>query len=171
MRIIVLTLAFLTILSVSCEEKKTSREGGIQIYLLSDYESYQPSMRINEGTVLREKEPLIRYTDILSYDSRNYSFNITNSAQDILKDKELNLHSRAFVLVANHENIYTGYFWASYSSSICPWLTIDPIHAQYAGELTVQLGYPGLMEGMSIPDRRNDGRILSILRHDRKLIE
>jgi hypothetical protein len=27
------------------------------------------------------------------------------------------------------------------------------------------------MEGMSIPDRRNDGRILSILRHDRKLIE
>ncbi len=171
MRLILLILAFLTVISVSCEKKKNSGEGGIQIYLLSDYETYQPSMRIDEGTILREKDPLIRYTDILSYDSRNYSFNITNSAQDILKDKELNLHSRAFVLVANQENIYTGYFWASYSSSICPWITIDPIYAQYAGELRVELGYPGLMEGMSIPDRRNDESILSILRHDRKLIE
>ena len=88
-----------------------------------------------------------------------------------MKSRGHTIHTRTFALVANQEIIYTGYFWSSFSSAICPWLTIDPLFAEISGELRVELGYPGLMEGMSIPDHRNDERILSILRHDRKLIE
>jgi hypothetical protein len=171
MRLLLLTLAFLIVLSVSCEEKNTIHEGGIHIYLLSDHESLDPLWEIDESTIVPEESPVIRYEDILSYDPKSYVFKISSSAQESLKGKESSIHSRPFVLVANKEYIYTGYFWAAYSSAICPWLTIDPIHAQYTGELKTELGYPGLMEGMSIPDRRNDGRILSILRHDQKLIE
>ena len=171
MRLFLTILAFLSILSISCEEKNTIREDGIHFYLLTDPESLDPLWEIDESTIVPEESPIIGYEDILSYDTRNHAFKISSSAQERLKGKESNIHSRPFVLVADKEYIYTGYFWASYSSAICPWLTIDPIHAQYAGELRIELGYPWMMEGMSIPDRRNDVRILSILRHDRKLIE
>ena len=170
MRLLILTLAIFTILSVSCEKKKTIPEGGIHIYLLSNHESLDPLWEIDDSTFLLEEYPIIGYEDILSYDPKNHTFKISSAAQESLKGYESNIHSRPFVLVANKENIYTGYFWAAYSSAICPWVNIDPIHAQYAGELRIALGYPWLMEGMSIPDQRNDGRILNILRQDGKLI-
>jgi hypothetical protein len=171
MRLILLPLAFLIITSISCERKKTMAEGEIQIYLLSDHASQEPLWETNERAIILEDIPLIDYTDIYSYDARKHSFKITASAQETFKSPENTLHTRTFALVANHEIIYTGYFWSSLSSAICPWLIIDPLHTGITGELTVQLGYPCLMDGMNIPDRRNDERILSILRHDRKLIE
>ena len=170
MRPLITTLAILLALTCSCEKKPTL-EGEIHIFLLSDAATQDPLWETEESNLVRELVPLIEYKDILSYDSVDFIFKISNTAQENLEGQESNLHSRAFVVVANGENIYTGYFWASYSSASCPWLTIDPIHAQYSGELRTALGYPWLMEDMSIPDRRNDGRILSILRHDRKLIE
>jgi hypothetical protein len=171
MRHIILTLTIFTILSVSCEKKKTIPEGGIHIYLLSNYESLDPLWEIDDSNFVLEGHPIISYEDILSYDARNHAFKISSSAQESLKGDETDIHSRPFALVADKKCIYTGYFWASYSSAICPWLTIDPIHAQFAGELRIELGYPWLMEDMDIPDRRNDVRILNILRQDRKLIE
>lgn len=170
MRPLITTLAILFTLTCSCE-KKATLEGEIHIFLLSDAATQDPLWETEESNLVRELVPLIEYKDILSYDSVDHIFKISSTAQENLEGQESNLHSRAFVVVANGENIYTGYFWASYSSAICPWLTIDPIHAQYAGELRTELGYPWLMEDMNIPDRRNDVRILSILRHDRKLID
>jgi hypothetical protein len=171
MRLFLASLGFIIMLSVSCEKKNTIDEGGIQIYLLADHESLDPLWEIDESTIVPEEEPIIQYEDILSYDPKGHAFKISSSAQESFKSKESSIHSRPFVLVANNEYIYTGYFWAAYSSAICPWLTIDPIRAQYAGELRIALGYPWLMEDMSIPDRRNDTRILNILRQDRKLID
>jgi len=171
MRLLLVSIAFLSVLSVSCENKNTIDEGGIYIYLLADHESLDPLWEIDESTIVPEEKPIIQYEDILSYDSKSHTFKISSAAQESFKGTESSIHSRPFVLVANNEYIYTGYFWAAYSSAICPWLTIDPIHAQYAGELRIALGYPWLMEDMSIPDRRNDGRILNILRQDGKLIE
>jgi len=171
MRIVVTILALLSIISISCEKKNTVPKEGIHFYLLSDHESLDPLWEIDESTILLEEIPLIKYEDILSYDTKNHSFKISSAAQERLKGKESDIHSRPFVLVANKEYIYTGYFWAAYSSAICPWLNIDPIHAQYAGELRIELGYPWLMEDMTIPDRRNDQRILNILKQDRKLTD
>ena len=65
MRFIILTIALLAILSVSCEKKKTSREGEIHIYLLSNHESLDPLWEINESTIILEDSPLINYKDIL----------------------------------------------------------------------------------------------------------
>ncbi len=169
MRIILPMLVLLTLLGVSCEKNTTSPVGEIHIYLLSAYESYYLSSRINENKAVLEKEPLIDYRDIISYDSRNHTFKISSYAQNTFKSRGQTIYTSAFALVANREIIYTGYFWPSFFSSTCDWLTIDPIHAEYSGELAVQLGYPGLIDGWDIPDRRNDQRILSILRRDQKL--
>jgi hypothetical protein len=147
----------------------TTSEGKIHIYLLEDQESRVPLWEIETADITLQDRPFINYGDILFYNASEYTFKITESAQERMEGEEL--HSRTFALVADGEIIYTGYFWASYSSSSCPWLTIDPIRAQYAGELGVSLGYPGFTEGMNIPDHRNDKRIINILRQDRKLKE
>jgi hypothetical protein len=171
MRAILVILALLAMPCSSCEKKISLAEGEINIYLLADHESLDPLWEADEGTLRTEDHPFIGYDDILSYDPVSHIFKISSSARQYLKGKETDMHTRPFVLMANEEYIYTGYFWSSLSSAVCPWLTIDPIHAQYTGELRVELGYPGWMEGMDIPDHRNDERLLGILRHDGKLIE
>jgi hypothetical protein len=171
MRAIWLIPALLAIPGPSCEKINPIVEGEIDIYLLADHESIDPLWDVDESTLRTEDHPLIGYDEILSYDPSSHIFTISYSARQNLKGKEMEIHTRPFVLTANEKFIYTGYFWSSFSSSICPWLTIDPVHAQYTGELRVELGYPEEMDGMNIPDRRNDKRLLRILRHDGKLIK
>jgi hypothetical protein len=54
---------------------------------------------------------------------------------------------------------------------MCDWLVIDPLDYSGRHELKVKLGYPGLVEGDVIPDKRNDEKLLDVLRMDNKLIE
>jgi hypothetical protein len=164
-------IVLVTLFSISCEKKNTVLEEGIHFYLLSDHETLDPLWEIEKNAFIPEEDPIISYVDILSYNLKSHTFKISDSARERLQGVESDIHGRPFVLVAHKQFIYTGYFWASYSSAICPWLTIDPIHAQYSGELRVALGYPWLMDDMSIPDSRNDERLLNILRQDRKLID
>ena len=171
MRFVLLSLFFLAFLHSSCEKKNTMQVGELDIYLLSDQDSPEALWEMEENKITLEDTPFIKYEEIISYHAVDHIFKITMSAMERMESRGNSLHRCTFAMVANDEIIYTGYFWAAFSSAICPWLTIDPIHARYTGELHVQLGYPGLMEGMSIPDRRNDERILRILRHDRKLID
>jgi hypothetical protein len=171
MRCVLLSVIFLACLNSSCEKKNSFPDGALNIYLLSDQDSREALWEIDETKITLEEKPLINYKDIMSYDPGAHVFKITSSARDRIKSLANSLHTCTFAMVADKEIIYTGYFWASFSSAICPWLTIDPIFAQYAGELKVQLGYPGVMEGISIPDRRNDERLLGILRHDGKLLD
>lgn len=171
MRFVLLSLIFLACLNNSCEHKNTIQDGALNIYLLADQDSREALWEIDESKITLEENPFIKYEDIISYNAVNHIFKITTSARDRIGSRGNSLHTCTFAMVANEKIIYTGYFWAAFSSAICPWLTIDPIHAQYAGELHLQLGYPALMEGMSIPDRRNDERILRILQHDKKLID
>ena len=77
----------------------------------------------------------------------------------------------AFAVAADEELAYTGYFWPGYSSMGCQWITTDPLFIGNRNTMTMGLGYPGLIEGTSIPDNRNDPRILEIFRADGKLIE
>jgi hypothetical protein len=170
MRLYLPAIALLLIFGSSCEKQKPGVEGEIGIHLLSHQQTLDPLWEVDENTLTTEDIPLIRYEDILSYDPEKHIFRISSDAREGLKGQEMDLHNRAFAVKADEELIYTGYFWASFSSSICPWLTIDPIHAAYTGELRVELGYPGWMEEMRIPDRRNDRRVLDILRRDGKLV-
>lgn len=171
MRHVVFSLIFLACLNGSCEKKNPVQDGELNIYLLSDQDSGNELWEIDESKITLEENPFIYYEDIISYKAMDHTFMITTSASERIGSRGNSLHRCTFAMVANEKIIYTGYFWSAFSSAICPWITIDPIYARYAGELKIQLGYPGLLEGMSIPDRRNDERLLRILRHDRKLIE
>ncbi len=140
---------------------------GVEIYLLKSFETVGMSKKINEGSVVLNNSPLVRYSDILSYDKIDYSFSVSDRAVDAIKNVKHSVFGVAFALTVDGRVVYTGYFWPSYSSATCDWVTIDPFLSEYTKTLKVYLGYPGDWDG--VEDRRNDERIISVLQRDKKL--
>lgn len=164
----------LLLLFFSCDKEDNLQPFGksIDFYVLSEYQTIENSFKIIDSTAKLSDYNIIGYSDIISYSSKTYTFTVNNSISDRLNDFENNsIHGTPFALTVDNEIIYTGYFWAGYSSMSCDWITIDPLDYSGNHELTVQLGYPGLMQGDYIPDNRNDSRIINTLKHDNKLIE
>jgi hypothetical protein len=144
----------------------------VDFYALTDYQTQGPSMKIIESSVILSDSLIIPYNEIIYYRSKTHTFFITEHLSDILSDfEEHPLGRKPFALVADGELIYTGYFWYGFMSSGCDWVVIDPIDYSGENKITVRLGYPGLIDGDQIPDKRNDPRLLRILKKDRKLID
>ncbi len=144
-----------------------SPSDGVEIYLLKSFETVGMSKKINEGSVVLNNSPLVRYSDILSYDSVEHSFKVSDRAIDAVKNIKHSVFGVAFALTVDGRVVYTGYFWPSYSSATCDWITIEPLIPELTKEFKVELGYPGDWEG--VEDRRNDERIISVLQRDKKL--
>lgn len=166
-------LAFGLILVLnSCDKEDNCcpSEKSIDFYYISEYQKLDNSFKIIDSTVIISDLKIIDYSNILSYSSKNYTFVVSDSISDRLNDFENHsIHGVPFALAIDKELIYTGYFWASYSSLGCDWITIDPLDISGNNELTVRLGYPGLTLGDSIPDKRNDSRLINVLKQDKKL--
>ena len=154
----------------SCEKNNLdSVEGNVEFYLLESYQTIGNSCQIDESTVVTKAEPLIRYADLISYDPDHHVFDISGEANAAIRNMHYPVTGIAFAIKANNILIYTGYFWPGYSSLGCSWITIDPIMVDVGNTIEVKLGYPGLIEGEEIPDKRNDQRILNIFKRDHKL--
>lgn len=168
-----LSIGILIIYLWRCELEpvNTASENQVELYLLESYSEKGNTSQIDESTVVTESTPLINYSDFLSYDSLEYVFGISNKAVNAIENLEHSVHGLAFGIVANNTLIYTGYFWPSYSSAICDWIVIDPLMVSIENKMIVRLGYPGLIQGMEIPDKRNDRRIIQIFAGDNKLIK
>ncbi len=168
-----LSIGILSVFVWGCELdlERTDSESKVELYLLNSYSKMVDSYQIDEASVLIENSPLISYADLLSYDSLEYAFEISNKAMKAIENLEHSVHGLAFGIKADETLVYTGYFWPSYSSAICDWIVIDPIMASIDNKIIVSLGYPGLLQGMEIPDKRNDSRIIKIFESDNKLIK
>lgn len=170
--IITLLTLFISIYFISCEKDNTPSNAEVEFYLLSSFNTKNGTCKIIDSSVIMSDTALIKYDEFFSYDMGDYSFKVSDRIADWLNDFENNrIHSCAFALTIDKEIIYTGYFWAGFSSAMCDWIVIDPLNYSGKNELTVKLGYPGLVVGDTIPDKRNDKRLLDVLRMDNKLIE
>ncbi len=169
----ILSLFFISFFTSSCSKEETIRcftdAEGVDIYLLESYETTETGCQINEVTAIIKSDPFINYSGLLSYNSKEYTFTISQDAKKKMMDIQFPVSGIAFAVVVHNEIIYTGYFWPGYSSQACVWTTIDPLHLYSGNELWVTLGYPG--EISQIADKRNDSRILDVFRRDGKLIE
>lgn len=151
----------------SCSKYNTDINGDVEIYILSTYQTRDPGSAILIDGMELSRSPIISYDELLKYNSRTYQFSVPTSTIDKLEDK----FGSAFAITINKEVIYTGYFWAAYSSSTVDWVTIDILGGLRKDRLEVSLGYPGMMIEWDIPDKRNDRRILSVFARDGKLID
>jgi hypothetical protein len=155
----------------SCEKKESNLyfNGRVELYLIQNYSKIDHSSQINENTVVTEKAALIFYSDIISYDSTECIFELSDRAIEAIKGLKHSVNGLAFGIKVNDKLIYTGYFWPGYSSASCDWVVIDPFMTSIGNKIQVRLGYPGLVQGQTIQDKRNDGRIIQILKQDNKL--
>jgi hypothetical protein len=142
----------------------------VEFYLLKSYTTLKGSAEIIESWVELNDEPIITYDDIEWYNSSTHTFKVTKSIADWLNNfKENPIHGKAFAVALDKKVIYTGYFWAGYSSAGCNWLVIDPLNYSGRNELIVRLGYPGLIQGTSIKDNRNNAELIMTFECDNKL--
>ncbi len=160
-------VALLSISTFGCN-RETESNGKVEFYLLDSFSTLEKSCQINDTTVTTKSEVLVNYSDIISYDSDNYIFELSDAAVTKIKNLDYSVNGLAFAVKANEELIYTGYFWPGFSSASCAWLVIDPISLS-DGKAEVKLGYPTLYPDQYIEDKRNDERIIDILKLDNKL--
>jgi len=138
-----------------------------ELYLIKSYKRVEYSQDIDERSIELYRRPLVNYSDIISYSASNHYFRFSDRGVKAIKDMKHSVNGVPFALVADGELIYTGYFWPSFSSASCEWITIDPILVLGNNRMRVNLGYPGDFDG--VLDRRNDHRLLEILGRDNKL--
>ncbi|MEN6618439.1 MAG: hypothetical protein ABFC28_02925 [Rikenellaceae bacterium] len=164
-------IGMLGVFVAGCDKNGNSNPttGFVELYLLDSYKTVGNTNQIDESSIVTKANPLVAYSDILSYDSSNYTFKISDKAKTAIKNTNHSVHGIAFAIKANNVLIYSGYFWPSYSSASCDWVVIDPIMVDINNELKVEMGYPGLLPEGTIPDKRNDQRILDIFESDHKL--
>jgi hypothetical protein len=156
--------------SISCDKEKDTNvvknevtngvTGNLEFYLINSYDTLENTFKINAPSVKYGDTALIKYDDIISYDSANYTFKISDKAKLTIKNLKHSVHGLAFAVVANKNLIYTGYFWPFYSSMSCDWIIIDPLLVDMKSEIKVERGYQGYSDNMNITDNRNDKRII-----------
>ncbi len=165
-----LLIAFLGWTLFFCQDSEISPGKKVELYLLESFETVDNTCQIDEEAVKLQDWPLIGYSDFVSYDASEHIFELSDPGNEYISDQGFTLHGEPFAITVDGEIIYTGYFWAGFSSTGCLWVVTDPFFADDIG-LQIQLGYPGEIDGVEIPDRRNDPRILATFRQDGKLIE
>jgi len=164
-----LLLGIIALMNVGCDKKDFHHEK-VELYLIESFvKSEDGHCKIDENTVVTKKSPLIGYSEIVSYDPESYTFELSDNAVKKIKNMELSVHGIPFAIKVDNILIYTGYFWPSYSSASCDWVTINPVRTYGSNQLIVELGYPGHNEGDNIPDKRNDKRIIDTFKQDHKL--
>lgn len=158
-------------LTISCDKDAVTPGVSVDIYLLESFETIDHFCQIDESSIVLQNEPLIRYQDIVSYNSSEYIFSLSSQGQEAIEDFDLAIHGQAFAVTVDGEPIYTAFFWASFSSAMCQWVVADPLFIGNDDGLKINLGYPGTWEGFEIPDKRNDPRLLAVFKKDGKLIK
>ncbi len=167
--ICVLLLALVTFSCSSDNNTAKPVVGEVEIFLIESFETVGTPSKIVESSVVCNEDPLLKYKQILSYNSLTHVFKIEYEAKSLFGIDGLKVHFAPFAVKANNEIIYTGYFWPEYSSQIVNWVVASPILAESDGILKVELGYPASVVDEPIPDNRNDSRIIDIFKRDGKL--
>ena len=153
------------------EEFPTS-QGKVEFYLLESFETTGDHyFQIDETFAITEASPFLEFQDLLSYHPNEYFFTISENAKQKIENMDYSVHGLPFGIMVNNELIYTGYFWPSYSSMSCDWIVIDPISLFNDNKLKVNLGYASSIPLTEIPDRRNDPKLLSVFRVNRRLVK
>ena len=122
-----------------------------------------------QGTPQLEDEPLISIDDIVRYDKTTHEIQLTDEGYEKIHNLSIPTNGKAFVVCVNGEKIYSGAFWAAYSSLSFDEIIIDPLLAtKESPVIQITLGYPGssFFQGK---DLRSDSRIMQVLEEAGKL--
>jgi hypothetical protein len=154
--LVYMTIA-ITYLLISCEKSDESNGVTFTRVLGDTYPNYKL-----DGNI-------VNYDEIIGYDSTKHIFLIADEAGDRIRKVNYPVTPTPFAIAVDDELIYIANFIPGYSSMSCDdCITVEPY--SYDNKYRIELGYPG-SDYYTGPDPRNDYRIISRLKNDKKLIE
>jgi hypothetical protein len=157
-------LAFVII--TSCKKDKINPSDGVAFFLVKDSViAASPNI-----STLSLGVPLIRYNDIVSYDSTTHILELTFPADSIFNKKN-KIDGKAFILTVDNVRTYFGYIWSNKHSTIYQMKTfICLTNAEQDPNLFhvyLSKGYPDKLR--TVNDMRNDSKIIDRFKQDNKL--
>jgi hypothetical protein len=143
----------------------TAQRDRIEIFSLKKFQwKADNTCVIDLASVELESSPLISNDDIVSYNSTAFTLELKGNAVQNMK----NLTPRTpFAVTVDGKIIYIGVHMPLIMSSVC--FESITLHSLSPNLVKLQLGYPGVLNGVTIDDRRNDSRILGTLKKQGKL--
>ena len=76
-------LALVFVLSTACENNLTDAGAKVELYLIETYTKRENSMQIDEKSVVTKQQPLIAYNDIVTYNSKEFKFELTKKSHRV----------------------------------------------------------------------------------------
>ena len=156
----------LTVLCFSCEKDKVNAGETVEIYLLKNYQTVAGKCQVDPSISVIQDTPIIKNQDILEYSQTDYQFKLTDPA--IQKVKAFRDFT-PFAVTIDKRVIYYGFFKPSISSSSCDNSITMDVDWTSGNKVSLKLGYPGQLQGVTIDDQRNNTDLIATLRNQGKL--
>jgi len=157
----------------SSDSKDIPARSGFAIYIAKNYTPDNSSIdygSIRLDTIELIETPFLTGSQIESYDSTNHVINLKQSKFNLAFPRT-GVIGQLFVVFANNEPVYCGFFWSAISSIPCNWIFIeDPIENNGLTEKQIRIsaGYPDPSHFKGL-DPRNDSRIIDYFKNQGKL--
>ncbi len=165
MRSVILLLVVITA-CISCNKENT--EGSkVEIYKLSFFGFVTGKCQVDEAVSTILDSATIQNDDILEYEPGTCRFTLT--PKGMLNVKNAFTDFEPFAVTVDKRVIYYGIFKPSYSSASCDHSITMDIDWENDRKIRMQLGYPGLLQGVNIDDQRNNQQLIGTLRNQHKL--
>jgi hypothetical protein len=161
--LIMLTVA---VFNLSCSSDQVSTGEKVEIYLLKSFQTVAGKCQIDPDLSVLQDTALVADQEILAYATSTYKFRLAPTAIQRIKD----LFDRTpFALTIDKQVVYYGFFKPSISSSSCDHSITMDFAWPSSNEIFLKLGYPAQLPGVAIEDKRNDARLLALLKKQGKL--
>ncbi len=156
----------------SCSKNNTNGgpsggNGQITIHLFSKTVFYPDRCEVDPANSEIDAAPIVRNDEIKGYSRTDHQFFVSQQA---FKRLEKARDKTGFVVALNGNAVYYGVYKPFISSSSCDQsITLSGwiINNNYI--LDMNLGYPGALQGVDIPDLRNQEDLIKALQKQGKL--
>ncbi|SFQ05118.1 hypothetical protein [Hymenobacter arizonensis] len=151
---------------VSCKKDNSNSGETVEVYLLKSYQLTAGKCEIDASSAVLEDAAIIQNQEILEYAKTSYQFKLADPA--VQKTKALGDRT-PFAVTVDKKVIYYGFFKPGYSSSSCDHSITMDLDWTTGNRISLKLGYPGPLQGVTIEDRRNNPVLLATLNKQGKL--
>jgi hypothetical protein len=151
---------------LSCKKDNSNAGKKVEIYLLKTYQTVTGKCQVDASASILQEIPTIKNEDILEYSQTEHQFKLTADAYQKIKDLT---DFVPFAITVDKQVIYYGIFKQYYSSSSCDHSIIMGLGLTAEKTIILNLGYPGLLQGVAINDQRNNAKLIATLDNQGKL--
>jgi hypothetical protein len=156
----------MTMFILSCKKDHLKAGRTVEIYLLKNYKVMAGKCQVDPTLTVLQDTAIIKNQDILQYSKTEYQFKLTDNA---IKEVKALKDMTPFAVTVDKQVIYYGFYKPSFSSSSCDHSITMDIALASDNKISIKLGYPGQLDGVTIDDQRNNPNLIATLKNQSKL--